>query len=36
MPYRDAAYAAARMIANDEIPPECSANDPMGQKELPA
>ena len=36
MPYRDAAYAAARMIANDETAPERAADDPLGQKELPA
>jgi len=36
MPYRDAAYAAARMIANDETAPTGAADDPQGQKELPA
>jgi len=36
MPYRDAAYAAARMIAKDETAPERDANDPLGQRELPA
>lgn len=35
MPYRDAAYAAARMISGDEPAPEHSMDDPEGQKELP-
>jgi SAM-dependent methyltransferase len=36
MPYRDAAYAAARMIAGDAHEPAHAATDPDGQKELPA
>lgn len=36
MPYRDAAYAAARMISGDAPAPEHAMNDPDGQKELPA
>ena len=36
MPYRDAAYAAARMIASDEAAPLHGASDPQGQKEFPA
>jgi Kef-type K+ transport system membrane component KefB len=36
MPYRDAAYAAARMIAGGEPAPAPMAADPDGQKELPA
>jgi len=36
MPYRDAAFAAARMIAGDARAPERVAADPDGQKELPA
>lgn len=34
MPYRDAAFAAARMIAGDVRAPESLATDPEGQKEL--
>jgi len=36
MPYRDAAFAAARMIAGDTRAPGQGATDPEGQKELPA
>ena len=36
MPYRDAAFAAARMIAGDTAAPGPAASDPEGQKELPA
>jgi len=36
MPYRDAAFAAARMIAGDARAPERVMEDPVGQKELPA
>ena len=36
MPYRDAAFAAARMIAGDTRAPEYDVADPGGQKELPA
>ncbi len=36
MPYRDAAFAAARMIAGDAAAPGPAASDPEGQKELPA
>jgi Kef-type K+ transport system membrane component KefB len=38
MPYRDASYAAARMIAGDTPAPSAAtaAPDPDGQKELPA
>jgi Kef-type K+ transport system membrane component KefB len=36
MPYRDAALAAARMIAGDASTPGPAAPDPAGQKELPA
>jgi Kef-type K+ transport system membrane component KefB len=36
MPYRDAAFAAARMIADDARPPERAVEDHEGQKELPA
>lgn len=36
LPYRDAAYAAARMIAGDGTAPGPAADDPDGQKELPA
>jgi hypothetical protein len=36
MPYRDAALAAARMIAGDASMPGPAAPDPAGQKELPA
>jgi len=36
MPYRDAAYAAARMIAEDSRLPERIISDPEGQRELPA
>jgi hypothetical protein len=35
MPYRDAAFAAARMITEDAQPPERRIIDPDGQKELP-
>jgi len=35
MPYRDAAFAAARMIAENAQPPERDIIDPDGQKELP-
>lgn len=35
MPYRDAAFAAARMITEDTQPTYSIANDPDGQKELP-
>ncbi|MEJ6393233.1 cation:proton antiporter family protein [Gymnodinialimonas sp. 2305UL16-5] len=34
MPYRDAAFAAARMIVGDSHAPETVAVDPDGQKEL--
>jgi len=36
MPYRDAAFAAARMIAGGARAPEHAPEDPGGQKELPA
>jgi len=36
MPYRDAAFAAARMIATNEAAPEPRTGDPEGQRELPA
>jgi Kef-type K+ transport system membrane component KefB len=38
MPYRDAAFAAARMIGGEVPPPEPApaAADPSGQRELPA
>ena len=36
MPYRDAAFAAARMIAGDARAPKRVVADPEGQKELPA
>ena len=36
MPYRDAAFAAARMIAGDARAPDRVLDDPVGQKELPA
>lgn len=36
MPYRDASFAAARMIAGDAKAPEHVVADPDGQKELPA
>jgi len=36
MPYRDAAFAAARMIAGETAAPGPVAADPDGQKELPA
>jgi Kef-type K+ transport system membrane component KefB len=36
MPYRDAAFAAARMITGDAQAPSHTMNDPDGQKELPA
>lgn len=35
MPYRDAAFAAARMITDDTQPPSPAVSDPDGQKELP-
>jgi len=35
MPYRDAAFAAARMINGDSPQPGSAAVDPDGQKELP-
>ncbi|MDJ0514460.1 MAG: cation:proton antiporter [Methyloceanibacter sp.] len=35
MPYRDAAFAAARMIADGVAAPRPAASDPDGQKELP-
>lgn len=35
MPYRDAAFAAARMITDDTQPPSLAVSDPDGQKELP-
>jgi hypothetical protein len=35
MPYRDAAFAAARMIAGDVCAPETAVADPEGQRELP-
>ncbi|MEO0702832.1 MAG: cation:proton antiporter family protein [Pseudomonadota bacterium] len=34
MPYRDAAFAAARMIVGDAEPPAARAEDPEGQREL--
>lgn len=34
MPYRDAAFAAARMILDDVRAPEAVVEDPEGQKEL--
>lgn len=36
MPYRDAAFAAARMITGEIDAPEQMMEDPDGQKELPA
>ncbi|MEL6594699.1 MAG: cation:proton antiporter family protein [Pseudomonadota bacterium] len=36
LPYRDAAIAAARMISGVETAPQTAAEDPDGQKELPA
>jgi len=36
MPYRDAAFAAARMIAGEAEAPAQMLDDPDGQKELPA
>jgi Kef-type K+ transport system membrane component KefB len=36
MPYRDAAFAAARMIGGDAQAPGRAIEDPVGQKELPA
>ena len=36
MPYRDAAFAAARMITGEARAPEHAAEDPEGQKELVA
>ena len=36
LPYRDAAIAAARMISGVETAPATAAQDPEGQKELPA
>lgn len=36
MPYRDAAFAAARMIAEAAPTPDRTIEDPDGQKELPA
>ena len=36
MPYRDAAFAAARMIAGDTPAPDTTVADPEGQRELPA
>jgi Trk K+ transport system NAD-binding subunit len=36
MPYRDAAYAAANMIAGRAAPSLPGLQDPEGQKELPA
>ncbi len=36
MPYRDAAFAAARMIAGGARAPEHAPEDPDGQRELPA
>jgi len=36
MPYRDAAFAAARMITDDARAPDRIVADPEGQKELPA
>jgi Kef-type K+ transport system membrane component KefB len=36
MPYRDAAFAAARMIIGVAPAPEHAVEDPAGQKELPA
>jgi len=35
MPYRDAAFAAARMITEDTQPPDRKVIDPEGQKDLP-
>ena len=35
MPYRDAAFAAAKMISGDARAPEHGVADPEGQKELP-
>ncbi len=35
MPYRDAAFAAARMILGDARAPGRAMEDPVGQKELP-
>src|SRR6056297_2009496 len=35
MPYRDAAFAAARMISDDTQPSGAGVADPDGQKELP-
>jgi len=36
MPYRDASFAAARMITGDTDAPDFTLRDPDGQKELPA
>jgi hypothetical protein len=36
MPYRDAAFAAAGMIAGNAPAPEQAIEDPEGQKELSA
>ncbi|MEL6643786.1 MAG: cation:proton antiporter family protein [Pseudomonadota bacterium] len=36
MPFRDAAFAAARMISSDAPAPDTLIDDPDGQKELPA
>ncbi|WP_425093527.1 cation:proton antiporter [Tropicimonas sp. S265A] len=36
MPYRDAAFAAARMITSGVRAPDKAVEDPEGQKELPA
>ena len=34
MPYRDASFAAARMITGDARAPDYTATDPDGQKAL--
>ena len=36
MPYRDAAFAAARMITDGVEPPDQTVTDPDGQREFPA
>jgi hypothetical protein len=36
MPYRDAAFAAARMIIGETGAPGHAMDDPDGQRELPA
>jgi Kef-type K+ transport system membrane component KefB len=36
MPYRDAAFAAARMITGETVPPGPALTDPDGQRDLPA